>query len=555
MKEMQMADPILHPDATEGSPQSSQRHPRAFEPLMLVVTILVSILGTVIGIHMITTLGVSPNTAVIGAVIAMLIGRIGFFGLRKMRDVNRQNLAQSAISGSTFAAANSLLTPIAVPFAFGRSDLVWPMLVGASIGLLVDVYVLYRAYGSKFLPADAAWPPGVAAAETIKAGDSGGKNAVLLVGGAVVGAGASFFGLPMSAAGIAMIGNIWALLMFAIGLLLSQYAPLVLNVTLSELYIPHGVMIGAGVVALIQIIIILSGRQSKREAVYTAERVELAKTDPSLAYTVDRKTLGRVLLSGYVLFVVGAVILATLGGVWAEMSVPAVIGFVLFAGIAALAHELIVGLAAMHAGWFPAFAVTLIFLILGLFLQIPAVPLALVVGYCAATGPAFADMGYDFKAGWVLRRDRRPYTAFELDGRRQQLYSALIGFAVAIGMVALLWRSLFENGQLPPTAIVYADTIKAGLTDPDALRTMMLWAIPGALVQFVGGPRRQMGVLLATGLLVATPNAGWLVLIALLVRVVWAKVRGEKGDRETSLIGAGLIAGDSLFSVSRIFRG
>jgi uncharacterized oligopeptide transporter (OPT) family protein len=552
MKETPMADQLLQTDATQGS---QQRHPRAFEPLMLVVTILVSILGTVVGIHMITTLGVSANTAVIGAVIAMLIGRIGFFGLRKMRDVNRQNLAQSAISGSTFAAANSLLTPIAVPFAFGRTDLVWPMLVGASIGLLVDVYVLYRAYGSKFLPADAAWPPGVAAAETIKAGDKGGKNAVLLVGGAVVGAGASFFGLPMSAAGIAMIGNIWALLMFAIGLLISQYSPLFLgDVTLNQLYIPHGVMIGAGVVALIQIIIILSGRQSQREAVRTAERDEQAKTDPSLAYTVDRKTLGRVLLSGYVLFVVGALVLATLGGVWAEMSIPAVIGFVLFAGVAALAHELIVGLAAMHAGWFPAFAVTLIFLILGLFLQIPAVPLALVVGYCAATGPAFADMGYDFKAGWVLRRDRRPYTAFELDGRRQQLYSALIGFAVAIGIVALAWRSLFENGQLPPTAIVYADTITAGLTNPDALVTMMLWAIPGAIVQFIGGPRRQMGVLLATGLLVATPNAGWLVLIALAVRVIWAKVRGPKGDAETQLIGAGLIAGDSLFSVGRIFR-
>jgi uncharacterized oligopeptide transporter (OPT) family protein len=169
MKETPMADQLLHPDATE----RSQRHPRAFEPLMFVVTVLVSILGTVVGIHMITTLGVSANTAVIGAVIAMLIGRIGFFGLRKMRDINRQNLAQSAISGSTFAAANSLLTPIAVPFAFGRTDLVWPMLVGASIGLLVDVYVLYRAYGSKFLPADAAWPPGVAAAETIKAGDKG----------------------------------------------------------------------------------------------------------------------------------------------------------------------------------------------------------------------------------------------------------------------------------------------------------------------------------------------------------------------------------------------
>jgi uncharacterized oligopeptide transporter (OPT) family protein len=232
---------------------------------MLVVTVLVSILGATIGIHMITTLGVSPITAVIGAVVAMLIGRVGFFGLSKMRDINRQNLAQSAISGSTFAAANSLLTPIAVPFAFGRPDLVWPMLVGASIGLVVDVFVLYKSFGSKFLPADAAWPPGVAAAETILAGDKGGKQALVLVGGGVVGFTASAFGLPMSAAGVALLGNMWALGMFGVGLVASQYAPVLLGATLSSMYIPHGVMIGAGVVALVQVILIVAGKVSKKE--------------------------------------------------------------------------------------------------------------------------------------------------------------------------------------------------------------------------------------------------------------------------------------------------
>jgi uncharacterized oligopeptide transporter (OPT) family protein len=521
---------------------------------MLVVTVLVSILGATIGIHMITTLGVSPNTAVIGAVVAMLIGRVGFFGLSKMRDINRQNLAQSAISGSTFAAANSLLTPIAVPFAFGRPDLVWPMLVGASIGLVVDVFVLYKSFGSKFLPADAAWPPGVAAAETILAGDKGGKQALVLVGGGVVGFTASAFGLPMSAAGVALIGNMWALGMFGVGLVASQYAPALLGATLSSMYIPHGVMIGAGVVALVQVILILAGKVSKKEQLQAEAHIAAVASDPSLATTVSRPQLRRVLTSGYVLYVVGALILATIGGLWAEMTPAAVIGWILFAAVAAVVHELIVGLAAMHAGWFPAFAVTLIFLIIGLVIQIPAVPLALLVGYCAATGPAFADMGYDFKAGWVLRRNRRPYTQFEMDGRRQQLLSSMIGFVVAIGMVAMLWEGLFTEGKIPPAAIVYADTITAGLTNPSVLLNLALWAIPGALIQILGGAKRQMGVLLATGLLIATPNAGWLVLAALLFRAAWRKYRGEQGEREVSLIGAGLIAGDSIFSVSRIFR-
>ncbi|MFI8527214.1 OPT/YSL family transporter [Promicromonospora sukumoe] len=531
---------------------ATARHPRAFEPRTAIITLAMSVVGAVIGIHMITTLGVSPNTSVIGAVVAMLIGRIGFAGLHRMRDVNRQNLVQSAISGATFAAANSLLTPMAIPFLFGRPDLVWPMLLGASLGLAIDVYVLYRAYGSRFLPADAAWPPGVAAAETIRAGDRGGKQAALLVGGGIVGFGASFLGLPMSAAGIAMIGNVWALLMFAVGLLVAQYVPALTGLDLNAFYVPHGVMIGAGLVALAQIGVMLFGRPSQRAVAKEAALREAAKEDPSLVPTVDERTLRSALGSGFVLFLLGAVVLAIAGGVWVELPWWGILGFALFAAVAAIVHELIVGLAAMHAGWFPAFAVTLIFLILGLVLQFPTVPLALLVGYCASTGPAFADMGYDFKAGWLLRRDRRPYTVFELDGRREQLKASILGFVVAIGIVALVWPSLFESGQVPPTAKVYVDTIQAGITDPAVLVNLLIWAVPGAVVQLVGGPGRQLGVLLATGLLVATPNAGWLVLVALVARLVWRRLRGEEGERETALVGAGLIAGDSLYSVGRM---
>ncbi|MHC6219286.1 OPT/YSL family transporter [Arthrobacter sp. MMS24-S77] len=547
-----MAQPLNVKDDTKA------RHPRAFEPVTLVVTVLLSILGAIIGLHMITTIGISANTSVIGALIAMIIGRVSFFGLSKMRDINRQNLAQSAISGATFAAANSLLTPIAVPFAFGRTDLVGPMLVGASMGLLIDAWILYKSFGSKFLPADAAWPPGVAAAETILAGDKGGKRALLMAAGGAIGVGASFFGLPMSAAGVALIGNVWALGMFAAGLLVSQYAPAILHFTLSSMYVPHGVMIGAGIVALVQAVRILLDKKSAKDRQkdqILAQVRATAPEDPSLATTVSASKLRRTFTSGYVLYVAGALILATLGGIWTQMSVPAVIAWILFAAVAAIVHELIVGLAAMHAGWFPAFAVTLIFLVAGLLLQIPAVPLALLVGYCAATGPAFADMGYDLKAGWILRRENRPYTAFEIEGRRQQLLSAMIGFTVAIGLVALLWNTYFTAGHLPPAAMVYADTIKAGLTNPDVIRNLILWAIPGAIIQIIGGAKRQMGVLLATGLLIGTPNAGWLVLAALLFRFIWTKYRPHNGETEVSLIGAGLIAGDSVYSVGQIFKG
>ncbi len=234
----------------------------------------------------------------------------------------------------------------------------------------------------------------------------------------------------------------------------------------------------------------------------------------------------------------------------------------LLAGIAALVHQLIVGLAAMHSGWFPAFAVTLIFLILGLVLGIPTVPLALLVGYAASTGPAFADMGYDFKAGWLLRRDARPWRPFENAGRQQQYLAQLVGFAVALVTVILTWRSFFGQGLVPPVAKVYASTIVAGISDPSVLGNLLLWAVPGALIQLLGGPARQMGVLLATGLLVATPQACWAVLGALLVRAGYGwwrrrsggRTAGEDADTDLALVGAGLIAGGSVADTSQILR-
>ncbi|MEV7866050.1 OPT family oligopeptide transporter [Streptomyces sp. NPDC088124] len=536
-----------------------------------------SVLGALIGIVLITSLGISPNTAVIGALIAMMIGRIPLGALMRMRSQHRQNLVQSAISGSTFAAANSLLTPIAVPFALGRTDLVWPMLGGAAIGLAVDSWVLYRVFDSKLLPATNSWPAGIAAAETIKAGDSGGRKAAVLGVSAVVGLVGALFKLPTSAAGVGFLGNIWALLMFGIGLTVAQYAPELLDVNLTADRVPHGLMIGAGLVALVQALLLMRGR-GRKGAGRTDSSDHTAITDATDAVvgspaadaehgpTVGAARLRRGLLEGMVLFLCGAVVVAVAGGVVAGMSLPALIGWVALAGAAALVHQLIVGLAAMHSGWFPAFAVTLIVLIVGLVLHIPTVPLALLVGYTASTGPAFADLGYDFKAGWLLRKDAAPWLPFELEGRRQQYLAQLVGFGVALVVVAIAWKSFFADGRIPPVSEVYVTTIKTGL-DPDTLRTMLLWAIPGALIQLIGGSSRQMGVLLATGLLVATPNAGWMVLGALVVRrgyTLWRR-RGltdraarresdEQAENDLSLVGAGLVAGSSLNDVGQLTK-
>src|SRR5699024_4958826 len=152
--------------------------------------------------------------------------------------------------------------------------------------------------------------------------------------------------------------------------------------------------------------------------------------------------------------------------------------------------ELIVGLAAMHAGWFPATAITLIFLVLGLAIGFPPEPLLVLVGYTAATGPAFSDMGYAFKAGWILRRthSRQPgYLEYDRSGRRQQYYSAMIGFVVAMGMSALRCRPCSGADRIPPVAVVFAATIKVGRTAAEALKAMVLWALLAAALPAIGG--------------------------------------------------------------------
>ncbi|MFI1334601.1 OPT family oligopeptide transporter [Streptomyces sp. NPDC020845] len=546
--------------AAEATSTPVEAHPRAFEPITLVITVLMSVLGALIGIVLITSLGVSPNTAVIGALVAMLIGRIPVGVLARMRSQHRQNLVQSAISGSTFAAANSLLTPIAVPFALGRTDLVWPMLGGAVIGLAVDSWVLYRVFDSKLLPATGSWPAGIAAAETIKAGDTGGRKAAVLGLGAVVGLVGALFKFPTSAAGVGFLGNIWALAMFGVGLAVGQYAP-DFGFDLGAERVPHGLMVGAGLVALVQALLLMRTRKERGDG--QASHDDVSDDDER---TVQAPQLRRGLLEGMGLFVCGAIVVAIAGGVVGRLSVPALVGWVALAGIAAIVHQLIVGLAAMHSGWFPAFAVTLIFLIIGLVLHIPTVPLALMVGYTASTGPAFADLGYDFKAGWLLRRNAVPWQPFEIEGRRQQYLAQLVGFGVALVVVAIAWKSFFSDGRVPPVSEVYVATIKGGL-EPGTMTTMLLWAIPGALIQFLGGPSRQMGVLLATGLLVATPDAGWMVLGALAIRqayTMWRrrgltdpearKESDEQSENDLSLVGAGLVAGSSLNDVGQLTK-
>src|SRR5215217_1364922 len=297
------------------------RHPKVTEPFTLVLIVVLSIFGAIVGLQLITTLGITANTSIIGALVAMAIARVPLAYFRSYRSVHRQNLQQTAISGATFGAANALLLPIGIPWALGRPDLVWPMLLGATAGLLIDSYVLYRVFDSRIFPASGTWPPGVAAGETIIAGDKGGRRAQILAGGAAVGLLGSIFVVPgaMSAFGVAFIGNIFALTMFGVGLLVNGYSEPLFGLSLADYYIPSGVMIGAGLVALVQVVGIIRRREGDEEETETAAGAT-SEVEAGPGITTDERNLTQGLSIGFGLYLVAGVVLAVVGGIFADMS-------------------------------------------------------------------------------------------------------------------------------------------------------------------------------------------------------------------------------------------
>jgi uncharacterized oligopeptide transporter (OPT) family protein len=509
--------------------ERNTRHPSTFAPATFILLIVLCVFGAVIGVQLILQLGITPNTSIIGALVAMLLARVPGAIFARYRSIHVQNLAQSAISAATFGAANSLLLPIGVPFLLGRPDLILPMLIGAALSMLLDGYMLYRMFDTRVFPAAGTWPPGIAAAEAIRAGDAGGRRAALLGVGLLVGIAGSWLKIPMSAFGVAFIGNVWALTMFGIGLLIRGYALPVAGIDVAKLYVPHGAMVGAGLVALIQVGLLIARRGGAHE----------------IAGATDDTAMRRALGLGTIGYVAIAILIAVMGGLVTELSPGMLVAFVVYAAFAAFVHELIVGISAMHAGWFPAFAVALITLIIGILIGFPPVALGLLVGFSASTGPAFADMGYDLRAGFLLRGQGAD-PAFELDGRRQQLYAAMLAFLIAIPTVWLAHPGYFAQGLVPPVDKVYAATIQAGAT-ADVAWALAIWAIPAAIIQFLGGPSRQLGILLATGLLIPNPMAGWAVLVGIAIRTLVLRFKGPEATGSMEVLAAGFIGGDALY--------
>ncbi|MDK2927454.1 MAG: hypothetical protein PWR31_1144 [Bacillota bacterium] len=524
--------------------KEGNRHVRALEPATLVISLLMAAFAAVICMQIISRIGITPNTSIVGAILAMILARIPFGGLTRFRSLERQNLVQTMASAGGFAAANCGLLAVGIVFLLGQPNLVIPMLIGSALSTLIGIWFACSLYDSDVYPAAAAWPPGVATAEALIAGDEGGHRAMRLVQGILLGVVGTHFKLPMAGIGIVFIANIFAMASLGVGLVIRGYSPLLLGIDLGKTYIPHGVMIGAGFISLLQALAIIN-RGSKRRPETPRQEVSKEK-EVQWEPTVTGERVKQVLGHGTLLYLGGAVVMALVAGIVSQMTAVQLLIWVVWAGLSAVIAAVLVGLSAMHSGWFPGFAISVIFLTIGMFLKIPALPLALLTGYVASAGPCFADLGYDLKTGWLLR-GRGKDVEYELDGRRQQLIAELVGGLVAMVVVFLFMNMHFKLDMLPPVSRVFAATVKAG-ANPDILRQLIIWAIPGAILQGIGGSGKAMGILFATGLLIQNPIYGIGVLAAVVVRLVFGTKFMEVRD-------AGLIAGDGIYGfVSAVVR-
>lgn len=503
---------------------------RAFEPGTVFLGTILAILSAIVCMQILGKVGVSANTSILGAIFAMLVSRIPAKAMRNFKSLERQNYIQTISSGAGFAASNCGLTAIAIVFVMGETRAILPMALGCLFGTATSIFVVGKLYDSSIFPAEESWAPGIATAEVLEAGDEGGTKAKRIIQGIVVGAVGTHFGIPVGAIGITFITSIVSMVALGVGLVIRGYSEPLTGFALGNTYIPQGFMIGAGAIALLQSIISIA-KSSKKNHEDTAKKKNITVTDEQAKKTI---------ILSFGIHVVGAVFIGMLTGVLMDMSPVMMILWVLWTAFASVASMMLVGMAAMYSGWFPAFAITTIFLTIGMLMGFPSLAVAILTGYISSVGPCFADMGYDLKTGWIIR-GKGEDTEYEVFGRKQQVNIEIYGAIIGIIIVMLFANMTLNQGLIPASSTTFASTCQA-VANPGMIKELLLWAIPGAAVQLVGG-KHMIGVLFATGLVINSPIYGVGVLVTVVIRLIFRK----KGDEFMNCRDAGLIAGDGIY--------
>lgn len=503
----------------------------SFEPQTLILGTVLAFLAAAICMQIIGRIGTTPNTSLIGAIFAMIFARIPIELMRSFKNLERQNYIQTIVSGAGFAASNCAFVAIAIMFIMGKPDLIMPMAFGAMFGSVVSVLIIGKIFDSKIFPAQAAWPPGVATASTIQAGDEGGEKGRRLLQGLAMGVIGSYFKLPIAGIGIVFIANILSMTGLGLGLILRGYSPQIFGFNLGQTSIPQGIMIGAGLMALVQCMLTL--KKSKQEQ------------DKNIITSVPDATVPKTLATSFALNIAGSILTALITGIIADMSMPVLIAWIIWTALSSTLAMLLVGMAAMRSGWFPGFAITTIFMSFAVLMGFPPLAVAVMTGYLSAAGPCFADMGFDLKTGYILRGNGTDI-AHEIYGRAQQVRIEAIGVIIGVGVVILFGNMFLAENIYPPISKAFVTAINAG-SNPALVKELVLWAIPGIIIQALFG-NKMVGVLFATGLILNNPLYGVGVLLAVVARMLF-------GTQFMDVRAAGLITGDGIFGfLSSVLR-
>ena len=84
-------------------------------------------------LELIVEFGLSTNTSIIGALIAVLVGMIPMRFTRQFRNIHTQNIIETAISCATFGAGNVLLVCVSVIWVFDQPQMCTGILIGGII--------------------------------------------------------------------------------------------------------------------------------------------------------------------------------------------------------------------------------------------------------------------------------------------------------------------------------------------------------------------------------------------------------------------------------------
>ena len=415
-----------------------RRHPTLFEPATLLLGAGLALLGAVVGMELLTRVGITPNSSILGGGARH---RGGTRPVGRDPSVPRHRAAEPAADrhlggnlwwcerGAAAGRDGVALRPAGPrcpPWSSGRcsgGSSTSPCSTGSTAAGLFR----RKDSGRPASPRRSASAPATRAGSGRCCSPSEARS-------------------ELSAGGrhshrhhrVCWIGNQAALAMFGCGLLARGYAPELFGVDLAAVHAPHGLMIGAGAVALWQMgRSVRSGRAgpanggSRRD-----DRAAGEDRTPGLRHRLRRFRGGRRARGG-----------ARRAGdrAWAP---PACSGSPPSRRRPPSSPNCWWGSPRCTRGgsrpsrprWSSSCSDAC-----SAFAPSPSCSSRV---FASATGPAFADMGYDLKAGWILRGEGRD-PAREREGRRAQRAAEVFGLLVASGLVLLTYASLFPRRPLP----------------------------------------------------------------------------------------------------------